>query len=42
MKNYLRPFAQILGSQNSKEKYQSRKILDFVKKIEKNVFFKKF
>jgi hypothetical protein len=29
-----RPFAQILASQNSKGKYESRKILDFVKKIE--------
>jgi hypothetical protein len=28
-----RPFAQILASQNSKGKYESRKILDFVKKI---------
>jgi hypothetical protein len=43
MKNYLRknftsdfngrrPFAKILASQNSKGKYESRKILDFVKK----------
>jgi hypothetical protein len=27
-----RPFAQILASQNSKGKYESRKILDFIKK----------
>jgi hypothetical protein len=28
-------FAQILASQNSKGKYESRKILDFVKKMRK-------
>jgi hypothetical protein len=50
MKNYLhknftsdfnehRPFAQILASQNSKGKYESMKILDFVKKIRKIEFF---
>jgi hypothetical protein len=33
-----RPFAQILASQNSKGKYESRKILDFVRKNEKNDF----
>jgi hypothetical protein len=32
-------FAQILASQNSKGKYESRKILDFVKKIRKIDFF---
>jgi hypothetical protein len=30
--NRHRPFAQFLASQNSKGKYESRKILDFVKK----------
>jgi hypothetical protein len=30
------PFAQILASQNLKGKYESRKILDFVRKNEKN------
>jgi hypothetical protein len=46
MKNYLRkilhpmrPFAQNLASQNSKRKYESMKILDFVNKIR---FFLKF
>jgi hypothetical protein len=33
--NALRPFAQILVSQNSKGKYESRKIFDFVRKNEK-------
>jgi hypothetical protein len=33
--NSLRPFAQILLSQNSKGKYESRKILDFVRNNEK-------
>jgi hypothetical protein len=37
--NYLRPFAQFLVSQNSKGKYESRKILDFVRKKRKNDFF---
>jgi hypothetical protein len=32
------PFAQFLVSQNSKGKYESMKILDFVRKIEKNDF----
>jgi hypothetical protein len=36
--NGLRPFAQFLVSQNSKGKYESRKILDFVRKNEKNDF----
>jgi hypothetical protein len=39
--NSHRPFAQILASQNSKGKYESRKILDFVKKI-KIDFFENF
>jgi hypothetical protein len=30
------PFAQNLASQNSKEKYKSRKILDFARKNENN------
>jgi hypothetical protein len=30
------PFAQNLASQNSKEKYESRKIIDFARKNEKN------
>jgi hypothetical protein len=30
-----RPFAKILASQNSKGKYESRKILDFVRKMRK-------
>jgi hypothetical protein len=30
--NSRRPFAQILASQNSNGKYESRKILDFLKK----------
>jgi hypothetical protein len=30
--NNRRPFAQFLASQNSKGKYERRKILDFVKK----------
>jgi hypothetical protein len=34
--NGRRPFAQILASQNSKGKYESRKILGFVRKNEKN------
>jgi hypothetical protein len=34
-----RLFAQILSSQNSKGKYESRKIFDFVKKMRKIVFF---
>jgi hypothetical protein len=33
--NRRRPFATILASQNSKGKYESMKIIDFVKKIEK-------
>jgi hypothetical protein len=33
--NSRRPFAQILAFQNSKGKYESRKILDFVRKNEK-------
>jgi hypothetical protein len=39
--NGLRPFAQFFVSQNSKGKYESTKILDFVKKIENLIFFKK-
>jgi hypothetical protein len=35
-------FAQILLSQNSKGKYESRKILDFVKKYRKIDFFRNF
>jgi hypothetical protein len=35
--NSHRPFAQILLSQNSKKKYESRKILDFVRKIKKMI-----
>jgi hypothetical protein len=42
MKNYLRPFAQFLVSQNSKGKYESRKILDFVRKNKKTYFFSNF
>jgi hypothetical protein len=34
--NSLRPFAQFFVSQNSKGKYESRKILDFVQKNKKN------
>jgi hypothetical protein len=37
--NRRRPFAQILASQNSKGKYESRKILDFARKSEKIDFF---
>jgi hypothetical protein len=37
--NSCRPFAQIQASQNSKGKFESRKILDFVKKIQKIGFF---
>jgi hypothetical protein len=37
--NSCRPFAQIFASQNSKGKYESRKILDFVRKMRKNDFF---
>jgi hypothetical protein len=37
--NHRRPFAQILASQKSKGKYESMKILDFVKKMRKNDFF---
>jgi hypothetical protein len=33
--NRRRPFAQILLSQNSKAKYESRKILDFARKMRK-------
>jgi hypothetical protein len=33
--NRQRPFAQILLSQNSKGKYESRKILDFARKMRK-------
>jgi hypothetical protein len=40
--NILRLFAQILLSQNSKGKYESRKILVFVRKMRKNDFFKVF
>jgi hypothetical protein len=36
-----RPFAQFLASQNSKGKYESRKILDFLKMGNK-IFFKGF
>jgi hypothetical protein len=32
--NSHRPFGEILASQNSKGKYESRKILDFVRKNE--------
>jgi hypothetical protein len=38
-KKTLQPFAQFLVSQNSKGKYESRKILDFVRKNEKKCFF---
>jgi hypothetical protein len=34
-----KPFAQFLVSQNSKGKYESRKILDFVRKNEEKCFF---
>jgi hypothetical protein len=37
--NRHRPFAQILDSQNFKGKYESRKILGFVKKIENLILF---
>jgi hypothetical protein len=37
--NSHRPFAQILASQNSKGKYESRKILDFVRKMRKTMIF---
>jgi hypothetical protein len=40
--NGRRPFAQILASQNSKGKYESRKILNFVKKYKKIDFFEFF
>jgi hypothetical protein len=40
--NGLWPFAQFLVSQNSKGKYESRKILDFVRKMRKNDFFSRF
>jgi hypothetical protein len=40
--NSHRPFAQFLVSQNSKGKYESRKILDFVKKNEKKMNFSDF
>jgi hypothetical protein len=40
--NSHRPFAQILASQNSKGKYESKKILDFVRKNEEKCFFKIF
>jgi hypothetical protein len=40
--NGQRPFAQILLSQNSKGKYESRKILDFARKMRKNDFLKRF
>jgi hypothetical protein len=40
--NSRRPFAQILDSQNSKGKYESRKILDFVRKMRKMIFFQDF
>jgi hypothetical protein len=43
MKNYLRkklrPFAQILDSQNSKGKYESMKILGFTRKILENLIY---
>jgi hypothetical protein len=37
--NSRRPFAQFFASQNSKGKYESMKILDFIKKIEKFIYF---
>jgi hypothetical protein len=37
-----RPFAQIILSQNSKGKYESRKILDFVKTKLEKLFFQDF
>jgi hypothetical protein len=37
--NIYRPFAQFLVSQNSKGKYESRKILNFVRKDEKKMNF---
>jgi hypothetical protein len=37
--NCRRLFAQILASQNSKGKYESRKILDFVRKKRKKMSF---
>jgi hypothetical protein len=41
--NSRRPFAQILLSQNSKGKYESRKILVFVRKMrKKNDFLEDF
>jgi hypothetical protein len=40
--NSRRPFAQFLASQNSKGKYESRKILDFVRKNKKKWFLKDF
>jgi hypothetical protein len=40
--NSRRPLAQILASQNSKGKYESRKILDFVKKMKKKIFLRIF
>jgi hypothetical protein len=40
--NNRRPFAQILASQNSKGKYESMKILDFVRKNEKKKIFYNF
>jgi hypothetical protein len=40
--NSHRLFAQIFASQNSKGKYESRKILDFVRKMRKNDFLKDF
>jgi hypothetical protein len=35
-------FTQIFDSQNSKGKYESRKILDFARKMRKNDFLKDF
>jgi hypothetical protein len=40
--NSHRTFAQFLVSQNSKGKYKSRKILDFVRKNEKKMIFSDF
>jgi hypothetical protein len=40
--NCLRPFGQFLVSQNSKGKYESRKILDFVRKMRKKMIFFRF
>jgi hypothetical protein len=40
--NSRRTFAQFLASQNSKGKYESTRILDFVKKKRENLIFLKF